>query len=318
MGIKGRGNLAKAISGIAAILLVISLLMMSKVFFFPKKGVHHGAPVVEYEKIKPETASQDMPEIKLANKDVFSNILKTKTYSQMEHFHNVDSTLDVKKRVPTLCLICHGNYPHSKNKEVRALYNMHTYFCACETCHLRSSKITFTWFDNYTGEQIPEIKERVPDGSYAGNYGAKIVPCLLDNIGKHRRLDQPISEDYAKDYLKLWAQYTYDQQSQAKAEAHRGLAQEPVTCTECHRRRNPYLDFKALGYPQHLCDEFTGTEVAGMVAKYKSLKLPTMFRPENIIEGKENLQAGKIPLPVEGQEDTLDESGIVGESGVKE
>ncbi|MCL6583492.1 MAG: hypothetical protein K6U11_07610 [bacterium] len=309
--LKGRGNLAKAISGTSAVLLVIALLMMIKAFFFPKKGVHYGPPVVEFEKIKSPTAPKvETAEIKLANKDVFAKILKTKTYSQMEHFHNIDNTLDIKKRVPTLCLICHGNYPHSKNKEVRALYNMHTYFCACETCHLRAPNLTFVWFDNYTGEEIPEIKERVPDGVYAGNYGAKIVPCVLDKIGKHQRLDQPISEEYAKEYLKLWAQYTYDQQSQAKAEAHKGLAQEPVTCTECHRRRNPYLDFKALGYPQHLCDEFTGTEVAGMVAKYKSLKLPTMFRPENIIEGKENLKDGKIILPaVEQGETILDESG---------
>lgn len=302
--LKSRGTTAKAISGIAFVLLVISLLMMSKSFFFPSKGVHHGPPAVKFESVKSKTSLLDEgSELKRVDKDVFANILKTKTYSQMEHFHNIDSTLDVKKRVPTLCLICHGNYPHSKNKEVRSLYNMHTYFCACETCHIRSEKLTFVWFDNYTGEQIPEIRERVPDGVYAGNYGAKIVPCVLDKIGKHRRLDEPITEEYARQYLKIWAQYTYDQQSQAKAESHKQLAQEPVTCAECHRRQRPYLDFKALGYPQHLCDEFTGTEVAGMVAKYKSLKLPTMFRPENIIEGKESLKDGKIPLPI------MDQSG---------
>lgn len=294
--LKSRGTTAKLISALAMISLVICLLMMSKVFYFPNKGVHHGPPAVEFESIKPKASPLDEP---ADNKDVFTEILKSKTYSQMEHFHNIDSTLDVKKRVPTLCLICHGNYPHSKNKEVRSLYNMHTYFCACETCHIRNPKLTFVWYDNYTGEQIPEIKDRVPDGAYAGNYGAKIVPCVLDKIGKHKRLDDPISEEYARQYLKTWAQYTYDQQSQAKSVAHKHLTQEPVTCSECHRRQSPYLDFKALGYPQHLCDEFTGTEVAGMVAKYKSLKLPTMFRPENIIEGKESLKDGKIPLPVE-------------------
>jgi hypothetical protein len=300
--LKSRGPITKLISGVAAVLLVTCLLMMAKSFFLPKKGVHHGPPPVEFESVKSKTSPLDeAQEMKPVDKDVFMKILKTKTYSQMEHFHNIDSTLDVKKRVPTLCLICHGNYPHSKNKEVRSLYNMHTYFCACETCHLRSPKISFVWFDNYTGEQIPEIKERVPDGVYAGNYGAKIVPCVLDKIGKYRRLDEPISDEYARQYLKIWAQYTYDQQSQAKSEAHKRLAQEPVTCTECHQKQNPYLNFKTLGYPQHLCDEFTGTEVAGMVAKYKSLKLPTMFRPDSIIEGKESLKDGKIPLPVTEQ-----------------
>lgn len=295
----GRGNLAKAISAIAAVLLTIALLMMIKGFYFPKKGVQHGAPIIAKEQT--EDSVKKPEDMVPRDKDVFDKILKTKTYSQMEHFHNVDATLDVKNRVPTLCLICHGNYPHSKSKEVRALYNMHTYFCACETCHMRSTNIDFVWFDNYTNEEIPQIKERVPDGVYAGNYGAKIVPCVLDKIGKHRRLDQPITEEYAQKYLKLWAQYTYDQQSQAKAEAHKHLVQKPVTCTECHQGKTPYLNFKALGYPKHLCDEFTGTEVAGMVDKYKSLKLPTMFRPDNIINDRQNLKDGKIPLPIAEQ-----------------
>ena len=52
--------------------------------------------------------------------------------------------------------------------------------------------------------------------------------------------------------------------------------------------------------------------MAGMVAKYKSLKLPTMFRPENIIEGKESLKDGKIPLPV------MEQNGATGGSGATE
>ena len=301
----GRGTYAKVISFLSAVLLLICLFMMSKVFYFPKKGVHHGAPVVEYEEPKPDHLP-DIDNVKPIGVEVFEKILKKKTYSKMEHFHNVDESLDVKKRVPTLCLICHGNYPHTKSKEVRSLYNMHTFFCACETCHTKATKVTYLWFDNYSGEQIPEIKERVPDGVYAGNYGARIVPCVANKIGKYQRLDQPITEEYAKQYLELWSQYSYDQQSKAKAEVHKRLTDKPVSCSECHRRKDPVLDFEALGYPKHLCDEFTGTEVAGMVSKYKSLYLPTMFPPESIIEGKETLKDGKIPLPVTGRENLFD------------
>ncbi len=297
----GRGNLAKFISGIAALLLVVGLLMMSKAFFCPDKGVHYGPPGLDIEESAPDTLSE-IAKMQPASEDIFIKILKEKTYSQMEHFHNVDASLDIKNRVPTLCLVCHGNYPHIKNKEVRSLYNMHTFFCACETCHMKSPNMKYVWFDNYTGEQVPQIKDRVPeDGIYAGNYKAKIVACVCDKIGKYNRLDQPITEEYAQRYLKLWAQYNYDQQSKAKAEVHKRLTDKPVTCIECHRRKNPVLDFAELGYPKHLCDEFTGTEVAGMVGKYKTMHLPTMFRPESIIEGKENLQDGKIPLPVTQQ-----------------
>ncbi|MGA1874203.1 MAG: hypothetical protein ACMUIA_01195 [bacterium] len=301
----GHGNLAKAISSISLGLLVVALLMMSKAFFYPRKGVHHGPPPVEIEEAKPDQLPI-IPEERGSGEDIFDRILKEKTYSQLEHFHNVDSSVDIKWRVPTLCLICHGNYPHIKNKEVRSLYNMHTFFCACETCHIRADNIKYVWFDNATGDQIPEIKDRVPDGVYAGNYGARIVPCVADKIGKYKRLDQPITTEYAQKYLKLWSQYTYDQQSKAKAEVHKRLSEKPVACTECHRRKNPILDFEALGYPKHLCDEFTGTEVAGMVGKYKSLYLPTMFKPESIIEGKEILKDGKIPLPITGRESILE------------
>jgi len=301
----GHGSLAKAISSISLVLLVVALLMMSKAFFYPQKGVHHGPPPVEIEEAKPDQLPI-IPEERGEGEDIFDRILKEKTYSQLEHFHNVDSSVDIKWRVPTLCLICHGNYPHSKNKEVRSLYNMHTFFCACETCHIRADGIAYIWFDNVTGDKIAEIKERVPDGVYAGNYGAKIVPCVADKIGKYKRLDQPITEEYAQKYLKLWSQYTYDQQSKAKAEVHKRLSEKPVTCTECHRRNDPVLDFKALGYPKHLCDEFTGTEVAGMVDKYKSLYLPTMFKPESILEGKGILKDGKIPLPITSQESVLE------------
>ena len=124
----GRGSLAKLISVLSAILLVICLLMMIKVFYFPKKGVHHGPPAIDFEE---ETTGQ-LPEIeklKPVGVEVFDKILKEKAFSQMEHFHNVDDSLDIKKRVPSLCLICHGSYPHIKDKEVRSLYNMHTFFC---------------------------------------------------------------------------------------------------------------------------------------------------------------------------------------------
>lgn len=304
----GHGNLVKAISSVSAILLVVSLLMMSKAFFHPAKGVHHGPPALEMEEPKGEELPS-VAQLKASadgGQDVFNRILREKSYSQMEHFHNVDASLDIKKRVPTLCLICHGNYPHSKKKEVRSLYNMHTFFCACETCHIRGENLKYAWFDNHTGEEISSIKDRVPDGIYAGNYGAKIIPCYPDKIGKYQRLDQPITEEFAHKYLKLWSQYTYDQQSKAKLETHKRLSQQPVSCSECHRREKPVLDFLALGYPKHLSDEFSGTEVAGMIEKYKSLYLPTMFRPESIIEGKEQLKDGKIPLPIQVQEGAVE------------
>jgi len=283
----GRGKLAKVMTVIAYSILLILLMMLFKVTYFHKKGVRLGPPPVHIEE-----ASVAPAKLQPIKGDIFKKILATDTQIKLDHFHNIDPTIDVRRWVPNLCLVCHGSLPHSKNKDTRALYNMHTYFCACEICHVRGDGLFFKWFDIKTGEAINKISERVKEqtstGTYSGNYGTKIIPCILEGPDLVR-LDQPVTKEYAQEYLKIWSQYTYDQQSQAKLELHRQLTKEPVRCLDCHQKQNPYLDFERLGYPKHLCDEFTGTEVAKMVEKYKSLKLPTMFRPEDIILQKESM-----------------------------
>jgi hypothetical protein len=282
----GRGRRAKVLTVIIYSILVVLLAMLFKVTYLHKKGVSLGPPPISLEEAVPIEKGKLQP----INVDVFKKILERKTQMKLEHFHNLDASVDVREWVPNLCLICHGSLSHSKNKDTRALYNMHTYFCACEVCHMKGDNLIYKWFDTQTGEPIERISDRVeelvPTGTYSGNYDAKIVPCILEGPTVVR-MDQPVTEEYAKEYLQIWSQYSYDQQSQAKLELHRQLTKEPVKCTDCHQKKDPYLDFKRLGYPKHLCDEFAGTEVAKMVEKYKSLKLPTMFRPEEIIQQKQ-------------------------------
>lgn len=291
----GRGSIAKVVSVFSYLILLVLLIMLFKVTYFHKQEVRLGPPPVEVS----EAVVDEKPKIQVLKKeDLFKKVLvQEKTLNRLEHFHNLDETVDVKEWIPNLCLVCHGSLPHSKTKETRALYNMHTYFCACEVCHLKGEGIIYSWFDTKTGEQLGRISDRVGEqvssGAYSGNYNAKIIPCITEGVTLER-LDHPVTEREAKEYLDIWLKYTYDQQSQVKLEIHRQLTKEPVTCADCHRKEKPYLDFERLGYPKHMVDEFTGTEVAGMVEKYKSLKLPTMFRPDEIIEQKKS--AGQGPL----------------------
>ncbi len=293
----GRGPTAKVVSAVSYLILFVLLIMLFKVTYLHKKEVMLGPPPVEIA----EATVEEKVKIKPVKKeDLFRIIQMEKAIKTMEHFHNLDETVDVREWIPNLCLICHGSLPHSKIKETRALYNMHTYFCACEVCHLKGEEIIYTWFDTKTGEQIDKISNRVeqqvPKGTYSGNYGAKIIPCIAEGV-KLVRLDQPVTEQEAKRYLDIWVNYTYDQQSQAKLELHRQLTKEPVKCSDCHQKQNPYLDFERLGYPKHMVDEFVGTEVAGMIEKYKSLKLPTMFRPDEIIQQKQSAVQGTLLPP---------------------
>lgn len=258
------GVMSKIITLVSMLVLIAGILMLLKVTYF-------------------KTAELTVVQLK-SEISVFERIRVEEDKLKRVHFHNVDKTLKVEDKMPTLCLRCHGNYPHRRAKEIRAMLNFHTFFCACEVCHFREKPgvLTFKWYDNESGAIISKLKGK------DGNYGAKIVPRMFED-DKYVRLDKPTTETYAQDFMKVWFQYTYDQQAKAKAELHKGLADKPIQCIECHRKEEPVLDFRDLGYSDHWVDELTGTEVAGMIDKYMTFYLPTMFNPDEVRREREEL-----------------------------
>lgn len=274
--------LVKLISLSIILFLVVANAALIKICFFP-------APELGEEAARLQKAKEP--------RTIWERLLKAKDIAEelkFSHFHNVDPTLKVEQRQPTLCLRCHGNYPHSKSKEIRALLNMHTFFGACELCHVRAAKdqaIKFNWYDNVTGEIVERIEAK------DGNYGAKIVPALVTEKGMER-FDRPVTEDYAKNFMANWSQYNYDQQAMAKFELHRALADKPVQCNECHRKKEAYLDFAELGYSKNWVIELAGTEVVGMVDKYMQFYIPTMFNVDEMRRQREELMR-KAGIPIE-------------------
>jgi len=146
----------------------------------------------------------------------------------------------------------------------------------------KGQKFMFYWFDNETGKMVTRIH---PSN---GNYGAKIVPCLRSPDGL-MRLDNPVTDDYAREFMLAWAKYNLDQKALAKFQLHKDLARKPVQCNECHRRKDPYLDFAVLGYPKSWVDELTGTEVVGMVERYMKSYIPAMFNPQEMRQQRKDL-----------------------------
>lgn len=269
-----RSIIAKFISLILISILVVGNIALVKLCFFPKRELTRR---VQMEK-KLQQPSNVWEKILTSTEGIKEEL-------RFRHFHNVDKTLMVEQRAPSLCFRCHGNYPHSKSKEIRALLNMHTFFAACEVCHVRSKngeKLEFFWFDNETGKIVTQIKPS------DGNYGAKIVPVVKTKEGL-KRLDNPVTDEYAKQFMQAWAKYNLDQRSLAKHELHKDLARKPVQCNECHRHKNPYLNFAELGYSKSWVTELTGTEVVGMVDKYMKFYIPTMFNPQEIRKQRQEI-----------------------------
>jgi len=200
-----------------------------------------------------------------------------KKRSTSEHFHNIDDFVIAGAESTSVCLQCHGNYPHSKAADIRSFLNAHTFFLACETCHIKKREgetMMHVWLDNQTGEELLRLEGK------AGNYGAKIVPLIKEG-GQFRRLDISTDEKFIKEYLKLRATFNADQNAEAKIRIHKDISKKPVFCDECHRKQG-YINFKELLYPPVVVRRLERGEAAGMIKKYKKFYLPTMFDPDMV------------------------------------
>lgn len=246
--------------GILFILFIlVSLVSLAKFLYFPSRG-----PAIP----------KDVPPDKFSK-----TIMKTVGY---DRFHILDQTVYTDVENAPICLKCHGNFCHEKSEKLRSFYNMHTFFLACETCHIRKEEvedIAFKWFDDKTGKMVTEIKGE------NGNFGAKIVPVKLGEGDNLKRLDEFPEDKKALDFMKNKDTYT-DEEKKNFTEVcmKKNISEQAIVCEECHRK-DGYLDFKALGYDAARSAELSRIEIVQMSKDYDEFYLPTMFDP-NIVGGK--------------------------------
>lgn len=243
--------------------LIVSVLLL-KILYFPSAPSIMSMKPVEEGKFVGFVAS--------------GQVKKTDT-----HFHNTDETVKLTIANQPICVSCHGTLPHSKSPDIRSFLNMHNYFMACETCHVRRAdvqgEVAYLWYDNMTEEQVMAFDE-----SKNGFYGARMVPVASHN-GEERRLDQASDPAFIEEYLAQKDHLTPEEQAEAKVILHKGMSKKPIQCTECHSR-DPYIDFVAAGYSKKRSDSLYRTEAADMIDRYMQFYLPTMFDPDMAKEQK--------------------------------
>jgi len=158
-------------------------------------------------------------------------------------FHHIG--FEMEQDNASNCVLCHGNVPHDKSKEVRSFLNMHAFYTACETCHIRpqndDKQVVFRWYDY-------------------GNYGAKIAPGIIEG-DSFKFLHTDADKAFVERYLKEEKLLSQKQKSQMKKLMHAGINKKPIECNQCHQEKNPYIPFAALGYPPRRVDELTNTSV---------------------------------------------------------
>jgi hypothetical protein len=199
-----------------------------------------------------------------------------------DHFHMIDKYVEPQRQNQPVCVICHRLYAHGKDKKVRAILNMHEGYIACYVCHSRrddvhregkaataDKRIEFLWVDRETGEFTNKV-----EGEY-GKYPAQIFP--VEYSGQETgHIFTPIRQEDAQEFLKILPGLTKDQALEARAKLHEPLSKEAVSCEDCHKK-DGYLNFKSLGFPQQRIDHLTSTEFVGMINNYKTFHLPSVI-----------------------------------------
>lgn len=192
------------------------------------------------------------------------------------HFHNIGFDIGPDNR--SYCRTCHGDMPHDQVKDIRAFLNMHAFFVACQTCHVRLEGADKTgiykWYDRRTGE----IVSSPVNGAPPGTYDAKIIPYIRDH-GELARIDSQEAITFAKEYRAKEKELSEGQKSRAKKLIHKIIDKRPHMCEDCHRKDNGLLPLAELGYPKERIDSITSTEVVGMIKNYTKFYMPKMLTP---------------------------------------
>ena len=213
------------------------------------------------------------------------------------HFHHVGMKVETDNY--SVCIRCHGAVPHDRAKTIRAFLNMHAFYLACETCHVRPAQDeqpwVFRWYDKSSGKVIanPPGLNTIDEAMY-GNYSAKVAPGQLKSDGEFRFLNGAKELEFVERYLDEEKRLNDTQKSKMKKIIHRKVNEKPLLCDGCHTAEGaPYLPFVTLGYPNRRMYELTSTEVVGMVKKYQEFYIPNILHGGGVDVEKEVKEAAE-------------------------
>lgn len=214
---------------------------------------------------------------------------------KMRHFHNVPAVDLVNLGKKSVCIFCHGDYPHSKVRMVRSLLNMHTQFIGCMTCHVDKKKLgdvqlSFDWL-NFSGIEVkgPPFGTDVDPGTgnliATDDYYSKIVAYKQQD--KNRELME-ITEDRpeVQEFIEYRDQLSEQDSEAVKKAFHKLVRPKGHLCTDCHiQEQKSYLPFRQLGFSELRIGAVTNLNIVGIVQKYKEFYMPNMFGREAEVSG---------------------------------
>lgn len=193
-----------------------------------------------------------------------------------DHFHHVGN--QAYHDEINLCIKCHGDIPHDKNKAIRAFLNMHSDFLSCEVCHIRiTDNKKYIWYNKKDGSERANFKIE----TYLSNSEYKLLPLEYVD-GKYIRYDSESKRKFVEEFRKIISKISSDKKSQGLKLIHRNVSKEPVKCDECHSstESQSYLPLSQVGYRKERIAQILSNEVVGMVNKYKEFYIPNILKPK--------------------------------------
>lgn len=193
---------------------------------------------------------------------------------RISHFHNLDEIVLAGIQSQSLCVECHSDYPHSKNKKTRSFFNAHSWFMACEVCHIKPEKneqFTYRWLEPSTGKPLTNLNGQ------PGVYGGLIVPLKKED-GNEKRLDVLSDEDqeYTEEFINVRKLLDDYQIEWAQDRIHKALSKQAVFCDSCHAEKGIF-DFNQLLYSKQRSSHLESLDMASMIKSYKVFHLPNLF-----------------------------------------
>jgi len=205
-------------------------------------------------------------------------------FEKHRHFHYIAPYPQLPENKRPVCFICHSDYPHSKNKRIRALMNIHTQFLVCETCHIQDRpgmRIVYEWYNPLTkNPQGPFYGTRYDTDTgvlIKGDGGlTKIAPYIGEGVGELKLAIQAQDAPLAKDYMKVRDKLSPEQREGVKNKFHENIKPKGYNCKVCHTEKS-LLNFKQLEFSDTRINNLQNLSVADMLSKYDQFYLPELF-----------------------------------------
>ncbi len=207
---------------------------------------------------------------------------RRKTKAIRDHFHKIVDEAPSVLENDSVCFLCHTSLPHHKQKKIRALLNMHTFFMMCESCHIKKEEkieVNYQWLD-------PEGSD-ISKGHYGTSYHplsgsllrlnlqSRIAPFKVEE-GERIFLNEDKNTPLAQDYLRIKDTLSDEEKDFVKKNFHKNIKPVGYTCKECHTAKGK-LDFEALGFSEKRRLDLENLSVSGMMTRYETFYLPQLF-----------------------------------------